>query len=154
MKLITKHLYIDAAPCRLRWVEHQSLSVKSCFRAIFLEFIHHLVRLAGIRYHFGITTILLSPVSHIFVIVIFIWWSPFIPSRNLDEVFTYNHIWMALMYLRSRSHVKASMVLTRADYLYTPLFIIQNVLEYEYISISFASALDSINIRRKTCYLN
>ena len=32
---------------------------------------------------------------HIFiVIVIFIWWSPFIPSRNLDEVFTYNHIWL------------------------------------------------------------
>ena len=24
----------------------------------------------------------------------FIWWSPFIPSRNLDEVFTYNHIWL------------------------------------------------------------
>ena len=37
----------------------------------------------------------------------------FIPSRNLDEVFTYNH--KALMSLRSRSHVKASMVLTRAD---------------------------------------
>ena len=28
------------------------------------------------------------------VIVIFIWWSPFILSRNLDEVFTYNHIWL------------------------------------------------------------
>ena len=27
------------------------------------------------------------------VIVIVIWWSPFIPSRNLDEVFTYNHIY-------------------------------------------------------------
>ena len=51
------------------------------------------------------------------VIVIFIWWSPFIPSRNLDEVFTYNH-YMALMSLRSRSHVKASMVLTRADHLF------------------------------------
>ena len=52
-------------------------------------------------------------------IVIFIWctpWSPFIPSRNLDEVFTYNHIW--LISLRSRSHVKASMVLTRADHLF------------------------------------
>ena len=24
----------------------------------------------------------------------FIWWSPFIPSRNIDEVFTYNHIWL------------------------------------------------------------
>ena len=33
---------------------------------------------------------------------------PFIPSRNLDEVFTYNH--MALMSLRCHSHVKASMV--------------------------------------------
>ena len=27
-------------------------------------------------------------------IVIFIWWSPSIPFRNLDEVFTYNHIWL------------------------------------------------------------
>ena len=54
----------------------------------------------------------------IVVIVIFIWWSPFIPSRNLDEVFTYNHICMALMSLRSRSHVNASMVLTRADHLF------------------------------------
>ena len=36
--------------------------------------------------------------------------SPFIPSRNLDEVLlTYNH--MALMSLRSRSHVKVSAVL-------------------------------------------
>ena len=25
------------------------------------------------------------------VVVIFIWWSLFIPSRNLDEVFTHNH---------------------------------------------------------------
>ena len=25
-------------------------------------------------------------------IVILFWWSPFIPSRNLDEVFTYNHM--------------------------------------------------------------
>ena len=38
-----------------------------------------------------------------------------IPSRNLDEVFTYNQ--MALMSLRSHSHVKASMFLMRAiDY--------------------------------------
>ena len=53
---------------------------------------------------------------YIVIVVICIWWSPFIPSRNLDEVFTYNH--MTLMSLRSRSHVKASMVLTRADYLF------------------------------------
>ena len=36
-------------------------------------------------------------------------------SRNLIEVFTYNH--MALMSLRSRSLVKAYMVLTRGDHL-------------------------------------
>ena len=30
----------------------------------------------------------------LFNIVSCIWWSPFIPSRNLDEVFTYNHIWL------------------------------------------------------------
>ena len=53
----------------------------------------------------------------VIVIVIIIWWSPFIPSRNLDEVFTYNHI-------RSRSHVKASMVLKRADHLFIHIYII------------------------------
>ena len=41
--------------------------------------------------------------------------SPFIPPRNLDEVFTYIH--MTVMSLLSRSHVKASMVLTIADHL-------------------------------------
>ena len=42
---------------------------------------------------------------------------PITYCRILDEVFTYNHI--ARMFLRNRSHVKASMVLTRADlYLY------------------------------------
>ena len=58
------------------------------------------------------------PIIYIyFCIVIFNWWSPLIPSRNLDGVFTYNH--MALMSLRSRSHVKASMFLTtRADHLF------------------------------------
>ena len=28
----------------------------------------------------------------VIVIIIFIWWSPFIPSSNLDVVFTYNPI--------------------------------------------------------------
>ena len=28
------------------------------------------------------------------VIIILFWWSPTTPSRNLDEVFTYNHIWL------------------------------------------------------------
>ena len=40
-------------------------------------------------------------------------------SSHPDEVFTYNN--MALMSLRSHSHVKASMVLTRAD-IYTQLY--------------------------------
>ena len=50
------------------------------------------------------------------LLLLLLWWSPFIPFRNLDEVFTYNH--MALLSLRSRSHVKASVVLTRADHLF------------------------------------
>ena len=58
----------------------------------------------------------------VIVIVIFIWWSPFIPSRNLDEVFTYNH--MALISLRSPSHVKALVVLTRSDHICINNFII------------------------------
>ena len=50
----------------------------------------------------------------VIVIVIVIWWSPFIPSRNLDEVFTYNQ--MALMSLRS--FVMAITFLTKADHLF------------------------------------
>ena len=50
------------------------------------------------------------------------WWIPFIPSRNIVDVFTYNH--MTLMCLRSRSHVKASMVLTRANHFYIHNYII------------------------------
>ena len=54
---------------------------------------------------------------HIQLLLLF-WWNPFISSRKLDEVFTYNH--MSLMSLRSCSHAKASMVFTRDDnYLYT-----------------------------------
>ena len=48
------------------------------------------------------------------VIIILFLWSPFI--HELNEVLTYNH--MALISLRSRYHVKASMVLTGADYLF------------------------------------
>ena len=62
------------------------------------------------------------------VIVVCIWWSPFIPSRNLDDVFTYNHT--DLMSLRCRSHIKGSIVLIRADYLF-----IQNIYIYIYIYI-------------------
>ena len=56
-----------------------------------------------------------------FILVEWLHWSPFIVSRNLDDIFTYNH--MALMSIRSRYHVKASIVLTRAD----------NVLIHNYI---------------------
>ena len=48
----------------------------------------------------------------IYILFIFIWGSPFIQHRNLDDVFNDNH--MALMSLRSCSRVKASIVLTRA----------------------------------------
>ena len=41
--------------------------------------------------------------------------------RNLDEVFTYNHSLISIMSLRNRSHVMASMVLTRADFIYVQL---------------------------------
>ena len=50
-------------------------------------------------------------------IVIVIWRSPF---RNLDEVFTYNHV--ALMNLKNRSHGKAFMVLTRTDHLFIYIY--------------------------------
>ena len=47
---------------------------------------------------------------------VIVWGSAFIPCRNLDEVFTYNH--MTLMSLRSSSRVNESIVLTRADHLF------------------------------------
>ena len=31
---------------------------------------------------------------YIYCYCYFIWWSPFIPSKNLDEDFTNNHIWL------------------------------------------------------------
>ena len=56
-----------------------------------------------------------------YLLLLLFWWSTFIPSRNLDEVFfTFNQ--MALMPLRSRSHVKASVDLTGADHFYTQLY--------------------------------
>ena len=36
---------------------------------------------------------------YIYILLLLFRWSPFIPSRNLDQVFTYNH--MAQMSLRS-----------------------------------------------------
>ena len=48
------------------------------------------------------------------VILIVFFKSPFVPSSDLDEVFTYNP--MALMSLRSRSRIKAFVLLTRADH--------------------------------------
>ena len=52
------------------------------------------------------------PCALIFL-VWFLFRFPVIPSRNLYEVFTYNH--MVLMSLRNRSCVKISIYLTRAD---------------------------------------
>ena len=55
-------------------------------------------------------------VLYLSLLLLLFWWSPFIPSRYLDEVITYNH--MALISHRIHSHVKASMVLTKADHLF------------------------------------
>ena len=52
----------------------------------------------------------------VIVISVLFWCSLFIPSRNLDEVFTYNH--RVIMSLRISSHIKAFVVLTRADHLF------------------------------------
>ena len=53
--------------------------------------------------------------THFYTCIFLFYFCGIHPSRNLDEVFTYNHI--ALMSLRSRSHVMASVVLNRADHL-------------------------------------
>ena len=60
-------------------------------------------------------------INYNIIIVILFWWSPFIPYRNLYEVITYNH--MAIMSLRSHSHVKVSIVLTRANNLFIQNYI-------------------------------
>ena len=52
-----------------------------------------------------------------------------ISSMNLDGVLTCNNI--ALIYLRSRSHINASMVLTRVDH----VFIHNYIRSYIYIYI-------------------
>ena len=49
-----------------------------------------------------------------------LWWNPFNPSKKLDEVFTHNY--MALMSLKNRSCVKASMILTRVVRFYNGFF--------------------------------
>ena len=69
-----------------------------------------------IYYHNNYVQIIFIERVHIDIIVFLLfWWSTFIQSSNVYRVFTYNH--MALMSLRSRSRVKAAMVLTIADYL-------------------------------------
>ena len=37
--------------------------------------------------------------AYIFVLLLLflLWWSSFIPSRNLDEVFTHNHLYIDLI---------------------------------------------------------
>ena len=56
------------------------------------------------------------------LLLLLFWWSPFIKSSNLDQVFIYNYL--TLMSLRSRSNVKASMVLTRYNHLFIHNYII------------------------------
>ena len=56
-----------------------------------------------------------------YILLLLLLWSLFIPSRNLDDVFTYNHI--ALISLRSHYHSNASTVLTKADRLFQHIFI-------------------------------
>ena len=55
------------------------------------------------------------------LLLLFYFCITFIPSRNLDEVFTYNN--MALIPLRNRFHINASMVLTRDDHLFIHTYI-------------------------------
>ena len=56
------------------------------------------------------------------LLYLYFWWSPFIPFRNLDEVFTNKH--MALMSIIIRSRVNASMVLTIAYHLFIHNYIV------------------------------
>ena len=75
-------------------------------------------------------------IKYVYIIIfiyIYIWWSPFISSRNLDEVFTYNH--MALMSLQIRSHIKVSTVLTRSDHLFIHMYM-YNLFIYMYVYYS------------------
>ena len=61
----------------------------------------------------------------------FILMRPFTLSRNIDDVFSYNHL--ALMSIRSRSRVKEYMILTRADTLFINNYIrslINNILKH------------------------
>ena len=60
-----------------------------------LEHIIYSTYISVYRYIIFIKYTTLYNIYYVIVILLFcIWWSPFIPSRNLDEVFTYNHIWL------------------------------------------------------------
>ena len=52
----------------------------------------------------------------LFLLLLLFWWNNLILTSNIDKVLTYNH--NALMSLRRRSHVKASMMLMLADHLF------------------------------------
>ena len=78
-----------------------------------LEFNNKMVRVAKVILYnhqdiYGYTCLLDIFPTLLSLLLLLFRWSQFIPSRNLIKVFTYNH--MALMSLRSRSHVNASMV--------------------------------------------
>ena len=43
---------------------------------------------------------------YIYKYILLFWWRSFISCSNLDKVFTYNNIYMALISFRTVSHVK------------------------------------------------
>ena len=72
---------------------------------------------------------MMSPI-YIVIVIVILCGGMFIPSTNLDE---FVHLYMALISLRIRSHVKAVMVLTRADYLFIHNYIrslLNNILRH------------------------
>ena len=70
--------------CRINAFDWKYIYSDMDLELLYDKLINYLVELFNLNY----------PIVIVIVIVIFIWWSPFIPSRNLDEVFTYNHIWL------------------------------------------------------------
>ena len=64
--------------------------------------------------------------------IIIIWWSPFIPSRNLDEVFTYNQSW-AVSPIQYLLRQKISIVDT---FVFVFVYIIQIIKVFVIVSIS------------------
>ena len=69
---------------------HYGIPLMNIFMYIYLLCIY----IGGIKILIGKQIYIYIYIYNKYILLLLFWWSPFIPSMNLDEVFTYNHIWL------------------------------------------------------------